>query len=349
VNSRSGFKEVGRDCYPANVNHQGRLGFPAQQGKMKKELIKYFKSLGIEVYTNTKARGHQGFFLVNRIDISKHTKEERIIPTLLHEFSHYIHQKLEHNMVKTGGSLEVLFNAKCKVQNEKCNEEIGNREWEIERCEDAWMRRCVESENSHASTPLRLLSSELLEVTRFVDTNSHLIKLKEHKAQMKKKIRMQEEIIKKYYPKFMRSKKFKEFDKYIKKSKAKYLLKYDKVKFITPHILKILRREEFYSIQTIEQDFPDMPAAFCAYIRLKSAQKKQGRISVRINRMNKYYSKPTELFARFVEGFYIDEARVRALAPHSTQRFFELLEDGYYFELQDVFEMLQSNRQLATF
>lgn len=275
-----------------------------QKNNTKKELIKYFKSLGIEVYTNTKARGHQGFFLNGRIDISKFTKEERVVPTLLHEFAHYIHQKLEPNMVKTGGSLEKLFNL-----------------------------------SSVQLVSLLAMQSELLNVTSFVDQNSHMTKLNEHKALVKKKIKKQEEIIKKYYPNFMRSKKFKEFDKYIKKTKAKYLLKYDRVKFITP----FLRREEFYSISTIEQDFPDMPTAFCAYIRLKSAQKKQSRISARINRFNKYYAKPTELFARLVEGLYIDEARVRALAPHSTQRFFDLLEEGYYFELQDVFDLLKPN------
>lgn len=274
---------------------------------MKKTLIKYFKSLGIEVYTNTKARGHQGFFLNGRIDISKFTKEERVVPTLLHEFAHYIHQKIEPNMVKTGGSLEAIFNL-----------------------------------SSTQLVTLLAMQSELLNVTRVVDQNSHMTKLNEHKVQIKKKIKTQEEIIKRYYPNFMRSKKFKEFDKYIKKTKAKYLLKYDRVKFITP----FLRREEFYSISTIEQDFPDMPTAYCAYIRLKSAQKKQARISARINRLNKYYAKPTELFARLVEGLYIDEARVRALAPHSTQRFFELLEEGHYFELQDVFEMLNNQKCL---
>lgn len=277
---------------------------------LKKQLIKYFKSLGIEVYTNTRARGHQGFFLNGRIDISKFTKEERVVPTLLHEFAHYIHQKIEPNMVKTGGSLEAIFNL-----------------------------------SPSQLVSLLAMQSELLNVTSFVDKNSHMGKLKEHKDQMKKKIRAQEEIIKRYYPNFMRSKKFKEFDKYIKKTKAKYLLKYDRVRFITP----FLRREEFYSVSTIEQDFPDMPTAFCAYIRLKSAQKKQARISARINRLNKYYAKPTELFARLVEGLYIDEARVRALAPHSTQRFFDLLEEGHYFELQDVFELLRPNRQLAIF
>ena len=42
----------------------------------------------------------------------------------------------------------------------------------------------------------------------------------------------------------------KEFDKYIKKSKAKYLLKYDRVKFISP----FLRREEVFSIDSLEKD-----------------------------------------------------------------------------------------------
>lgn len=226
-------------------------------------------------------------------------------------------------MVKTGGSLEVLFN----LNKANSKQQIANSDLD-----------------TICYLPFAIFSSvilqELLEVTLFVDQNSHLTKLKDHKEQMKKKIKTQEEIIKKYYPNFMRSKKFREFDKYIKKTKAKYLLKYDRVKFITP----FLRKEEFYSISTIEQDFPDMPTAFCAYIRLKSAQKKQSRISARINRLNKYYAKPTELFARLVEGLYIDEARVRALAPHSMQRFSDLLAEGYYFELQDVFEMLNNQK-----
>lgn len=46
------------------------------------ELIRYFKSLGLTVHTGTKARGHQGFFLNNRIDISKNISENRLIPTL---------------------------------------------------------------------------------------------------------------------------------------------------------------------------------------------------------------------------------------------------------------------------
>ena len=75
----------------------------------KTELVNYFKSLGLEVHTGTKARGHQGFFIKNRIDVSKNVPENRVVPTLLHEFAHYIHSKIEPDMNKTGGSLKVLF------------------------------------------------------------------------------------------------------------------------------------------------------------------------------------------------------------------------------------------------
>ena len=83
------------------------------------ELIRYFKSLGLTVHTGTKARGHQGFFLNNRIDISKNISENRLIPTLLHEFAHYIHSKLEPNMNKTGGSLEILFKSDNPIYKEE--------------------------------------------------------------------------------------------------------------------------------------------------------------------------------------------------------------------------------------
>ena len=258
----------------------------------KKELIKYFRSLGLTVHTTTKARGHQGFFLKNRIDISKNISEKRIVPTLLHEFAHYIHSKIEPDMNRTGGTLGMLF----------------------------------KSDN-----PIFL--DELIKVTNFVDENSLCIRLFEHKDRVKTKIKEYEDIIKIYYPKFQRSKKFKEFDRYIKKSDARYLLKYDRVKVIARGFFR--REVKIYTIDNIERDF-DMPQAFTAYIRLKSFQRKQSRISSRINRYKKYYEKPAELFARLIEGIYLDREWVEAIAPNVTGRFFELLDDGYYMELKTI-------------
>lgn len=260
----------------------------------EKDFIKYLKSLGIEVHTKTKARGHQGFFMKNRIDISKNISPERVMPTLLHEFAHYIHYGLEPAISKTGGSFKVLF----------------------------------KDENP-------LLLEELFKVTNFVDENSLCVKLYEHKDRIKNQIKDYEKIVKKDYPEFMRSKKFKEFDKYIKKSKAKYLLKYDRVKLIEGFFKK---EEKLFSISTIEKDFPEMPAAFAAYIRLRSLQKKQTRVSARINRLYKYYTKPAELFARFVEGIYMDKDWVCAIAPYTAEKFFSLLNKGYYGRLKEVIE-----------
>ena len=256
------------------------------------ELIKYFESLGLEVHTTTKARGHHGFFLKNRIDISKNLPQNKQIPTLLHEFAHYIHSKLEPDMPKTGGSIEVLFKS---------------------------------------SNPL--IKSELLKVTNFVDENSLCLKLEHHKKIIREKIKEQENIIKTEYPKFMRSKRFREFEKYIKKSDARYLLKYDRVKVISGFWK---RNTKTYTIDTIENDFTDMPKAFAAYIRLKSYQKKQSKISAKINKNKKYYSKPSELFARFIESLYINKEQVNQLAPISLKIFNKLSSENYYGDLSKL-------------
>ena len=84
-----------------------------------------------------------------------------------------------------------------------------------------------------------------------------------------------------------------------------------------------------------------MPEAFASYIRLKSYQKKQSRTSARINRYKKYYERPTELFARLVEGIYLDREWVEAIAPNVTRQFFDLLNDGFYKELGKVIYQIQ--------
>ena len=266
----------------------------------ERKLIRLYRSLGLEIHTSTKARGHQGFYLKNRIDVSKDIPENRIIPTLLHEFAHHIHYKLEPTITKDGGSLSVLFRAD-----------------NIQPYED-----------------------ELFKITQLVDKNAKFEILNSHKKKIKQKINEFEKIIKNKYPNFLRSKKFKEFDKYIKKSEAKYLLKYDRVKLLSGWLFKKTR---IISIDSIERDFQDMPKEFCAYIRLKSYQRRQARISGKINRLKKYYSKPAELFARFVEGLYLCPLQVQKTAPLSCYRFYKLLSEGYYMELTGVFQILQSH------
>lgn len=258
-----------------------------------KQLVNFIRNLGVEVNLNTKARGHQGFFLKNRIDVSKNTPAEKVVQVMLHEFAHYVHYKIEPDVNKTKGNLSVIFNTEDDI------------------------------------------FEELFSVTNFVDENSKFLLLKKHRDIVKKQILEQEKIIKLEYPKFQRSKKFREFDRFIRFSKAKYLLKYDKVRYITP----FLKKSEYYSISTMEKDFK-MPKSFYAYIRLKSYQRKQSRVSSKINKLKKYYSLPSELFARFVEGYYLDMDYVKEIAPKSFFAFETAMKKGYYPHLSDVLTMV---------
>lgn len=262
--------------------------------KSKKDFIKYLNSLGISVHTRTKARGNKGFYSRNRIDISKNVEDERFFDTLAHEFAHYIHSKIEPKTFNKGGSLQKLFDC----------EEVSD------------------------------IEKELLKVTYFVDPASKLEKLMEIKEQYKKRIKQKENEIKIICPDFQRSKPYKPFDKAIRKSKAKYLLKYDRVKLITP----FLHRVEMYSIATAHLDFPQLKPEFIDILKLKSLQKKQANNSRRINKYNKYYSSPNELFARFVQSLVYDFETTKSLAPKTFERFFELLDNGYYSELKYLFK-----------
>lgn len=260
-----------------------------------KILVSFVKDCGIEVNTRTRARGHQGFFMKNRIDISSVLDTERKIEVLLHEFAHYIHYRLEPDVARNHGSLSVLF----------------------------------KSENT------KIIEKELIEVTKFVDKNTVLSRLNEMKNKEKARIKELDTKIKSKYPDFKRSSQYKKFDTPLKRCDAKYLLKYDRVKVRTPFTGKL----KTYSTNDFLFDFPQFDEYFEAYINLKSRQRMLKRISSRINRLNKYYSRPSELFARFVEGLYINREEVQNLAPISCGYFFELLNEGYYEKLEDLFDL----------
>lgn len=265
---------------------------------LENDLIKYFKSLGLKINTNTKARGHLGFFLNGRIDISKFTPQDKVVSTLLHEFSHYIHTKIENNVAKNGGSLKIIFNT---------------------------------DEN---------LEDELINVTNFTDAHSKCEILLKHKDKIKNEIKKLDEKIKEDFPNFQRSKPFKEFNKAIRGTNLKYLIKYDRVRILPTFIWD---KEKILSINSLEQDFPDLKPAFINYIKLKSLTRKQRRISNRISRYKNYYKRPTELFARFVEAFYLNENNVKLIAPRTYKKFMELLENGYYMELKKALEIAKES------
>ena len=89
---------------------------------------------------------------------------------------------------------------------------------------------------------------------------------------------------------------------------VKYLLKYDRIKYFN----------KIYSIDGIENDF-DLTSEALIYIKIKSMQRTLKRIRSRINRLNKYYNNPSELFARFVDAYYTKPDLAKKLAPKSCE------------------------------
>ena len=256
------------------------------------KMVNFVRSLGLDVNTNTKARGHQGFFLKNRIDISSNICFKRKIEVLIHEFTHYIHYQIDPSITKSHGSLSILF----------------------------------------PNSDVERIESELFRVTKFIDQNKALHTLYTQREKTLDEIKEISNEIKIEYPDFKRSAPFKKIEKEIKKTDAKYLLKYDRVKVKT----MFLGKTNVYSIKTIDEDFPQFGSNTKNYIILKSKQRLLKRISSRINRLNSYYKRPTELFARFVEALFVDTAKVSELAPHAYLVFCSELSKNRYLELADM-------------
>ena len=255
------------------------------------EMVEYVRTLGLTVNTATKARGHQGFFLKNRIDISTDLPDERKIEVLIHEFTHYIHYKIDTDIAKNHGSLEKLF----------------------------------------PDSDLQKLENELYNVTRYFDKNKGYKALQEKRANILSEIKKLSSDIKKTYPDFKRSEPYKPIEKIIKKTDAKYLLKYDRVKVKTAFFGSV----NDYSINTLDKDFPQFNTDIKNYILLKSKQRMLKRISSRINRLDNYYKRPSELFARFVEALFIDTNKVTQIAPYAYLVFCKELTNDKYLELAE--------------
>jgi hypothetical protein len=263
----------------------------------RNKFIEFLKNLGIDVHFNTKAKGNSGFCTNSRIDISKELPEHKINDVLLHEFAHFVHFQLEPNISKDYGSLKILFNITEDSEIEKIKE-------------------------------------ELYQITLIVFDGSSTRRIEAIKESLNKKIKEERNNIKKVYPNFVSTERFEEFNKYVRFSNAKYLLKYDKV------ILKggWFSMDTTISVKNIEKDFPKMPQAFISYIKLKSYERHRNRINSRENRIKRYLRQPTELFARFFQFYCTDIEATQQLAPISFRKFSKLLDEKYYPHLNRFFE-----------
>jgi len=179
------------------------------------------------------------------------------------------------------------------------------------------------------------LTEELLKVTHFVDKNALAEKLNSEKERLTEKIKANTDIIKSVYPDFSITDDFKPFRRYAGWSDLRYLEKYDRVK------VSSLKSDKIYSVATVKEDFPDIKKEFIAYLELKSDYRKRTKISRRINKLEKYYSEPCELFARFTEGIYLDINKVKTIAPTAFSLFLERFNKNYYFGLRELFSIVR--------
>ncbi len=115
--------------------------------------------------------------------------------------------------------------------------------------------------------------------------------------------------IKTAYPDFKLSEKHRAIERGMSLA-VKYLLKYDNVKIFN----KIYSVNDLDSIEKLTEYQKK-------YIKLKSKQRYLSRINSKINKLNKYYNNPSELFARFCELYFSDNAKICELAPNSVREF----------------------------
>ena len=92
------------------------------------------------------------------------------------------------------------------------------------------------------------------------------------------------------------------------KQTLKYLLRYDRVRVFN----------KLYSVDNLDRDF-SLTEVQKNYILLKSKQRYLRRINSKINKLNKYYNNPSELFARFIGMYYTNPNRVNILAPKACK------------------------------
>lgn len=151
------------------------------------------------------------------------------------------------------------------------------------------------------------VSDELVNITVKCIPKKFATDLFEEKSKFKKNISALATVIRSHYPKFVLSQKFKPIENKIC-LKYKYLLKYDRVNVFG----------KIYSVDNI-YTYSDLDEYSVAYIQLRQQQRFINRINSKITKLNKYYSSKSELFARFIENYFLDRDCLKSIAPESLK------------------------------
>lgn len=153
------------------------------------------------------------------------------------------------------------------------------------------------------------MQNELTEITVQEIPKSAATSLINIKEQLKEEIQEIASSIKSYKDNFKISKPDKTIERTIK-FPASYLLKHDRIKVYN----------KIYSIENIRKDFNFLTQPQVQYINLKSKQRALKRINSKITKLNKYYSEPSELFARFLTQYFLSYNKAKKFAPTITKK-----------------------------
>ena len=175
------------------------------------------------------------------------------------------------------------------------------------------------------------IQNELINITVDAIPKEAATDLFNHKENLSKEIRMLAELIKTSYPDFKLSFPCKEIEKKLK-FPVKYFLKYDKIRIFN----------KTYSIEHIEDDFKYLSSIQLAYISLKSKQRVLSRIKSKIAKLNKYYIRPAELFARFAEVYFLNPAKSQKLAPLITAKMTNAIMENKIPEFAKLVQILSN-------
>ena len=167
---------------------------------------------------------------------------------------------------------------------------------------------------------------ELINVTVDKIPKSAASELYNCKSTIQNEIKVLSEKIKASYPDFKLSAPYNKLERSFK-FPLKYLLRYDKISLF----------KKIYSINSIEVDFPAVTAEQRLYIQLKSKQRALARINSRIAKLNRYYNRPAELFARFAELYFLEHEKAKETAPCFTGIMDKKLKDiPQFYRLREI-------------
>ena len=170
---------------------------------------------------------------------------------------------------------------------------------------------------------------ELIQITVDSVPKSFASGIFSRKETLNKEIKTISKIIKSEYPNFKRSKPFVPIESNLK-NPFNYLVKYDRVKV----------NNKIYSIASLKENSENLSKIQIAYIDLKAKQRELSRLNSKILKYNKYYNRPTELFARFCELYFLNKNNASVLAPNISKAFSDNLKSSKIKQLKFLENLL---------